>query len=226
MKYFFLTALSTICFFTKKINAQSEFFSELSVTKFFMLPNRNTIVVSPSAKHIYDDIGWRRYGVSGEFRHAISNWDLIGGIGNFYTFDNNIDNYFEFRPYLALRLNTPMGSKCRFGQIARTELRSFFYQNRDDNETKGRIRYAVNLLYTLSQQEKKAWKVRATCEWYVLKEVSYLERFVGSTEYTFEMIREFSEIKALSLAYKQEQFNKNFSINATTGHTIAIDFTF
>lgn len=221
-----------LCCFLGVVSAcksQIDFFHEFEANKNFTSKNNKyQYIATANWKHFYGGVNWNRLGLNGQVRRRFNQWLLMGGLINIYTYDKDIANYYELRPFIGVGLNTPVGNALQFGQMFRAESRTFFFKNSDLNETNVRLRYNLNLTYTFKENtlRETAWRLRGETEWYILKEQQYQERFVSSNENTIKIIRAFTKNKELALAYRVEKFNANFNTEDNIAHTVAFEYNF
>lgn len=212
----------------EKAIAQYDFFHDIAVSKtYYSADNKNIYSVIPGWKHIYNNIGWRRWSVMGQYKRQLNMWSIGGGVGMFYTFDKDIMNNLELRPYLLLNLKTPITKNIIFSQTLKGELRNFFYKVSDNNFNTNRLRYNLNAVAILSENidKKVKWKLRPEVEWYIQKNANVKERFISSTEYTLTLLKEMRKVE-VGIGYRFERFNKNFLVSDPNAQTISIELNF
>lgn len=220
----FLIALQT----QMKLFAQADFFHDIIVSKtYYTKDEKYAYTIMPGWKRIYNAIGWRRWSATGQVKRQLSPWNIGAGIGVFYTFDKNIKNNIELRPFLLIGLKTPISNGILFSQTLKSELRTLLYKDAEHNSTTGRLRYNINAIAIFHENsvKKTKWKLRPEVEWYLEKNKEINERFVSSTEYTLTLLREIKNIE-VGIGYRLEQFNRNFITTDLNGHTISIEINF
>ncbi len=209
-------------------NAQTEFFHDIAVSKSYYSTDNNTVYTfTPAWKHIYNNVEWRRWSIVGQYKRYLNMWNIGGGIGLFYTFDKDIKNNLELRPYLLVGLKTPMTSRIMFSQTLKGELRSFFYDQSDSNFSTNRLRYNLNTVIILNENVQKnvKWKFRPEVEWYIQKVANIRERFINSTEYTLTFLKEMKKVE-IGIGFRLERFNRNFLVSDPNGQTISVEINF
>ncbi len=229
MKLYIIIAIGFLLVSSYKLFGQDDFFHEIEIKKEFYDSDEWTFEAASNWKHIYDEVGWRRWSIDAIVKRKLDNWAISGGIVNYFTFNEDIYNCFEVRPHLSVQLKTPVVNKFTFLQQLRSEWRTFIYtQGNSKNESYGRLRYKIGGLYTLSEKKEleTAWKVRGDIEWYFLKDPTIGERFPNSRQYTLKVIREFKAGKELSFGYKLEYFYKNVQNKDGNGHTLILGYGF
>jgi len=225
IKFFYSICIAQIFFSTTF--GQTDLFHEITVNKNFYSKKNITYTVSPQWKHIYNDIGWRRWSVNGQIKKQLNIWSIGGGIGAYYVFDKNIQNNLEIRPYLFLSLKSTITKNIYLNQTLKSDFRYFLFENSTNNFSTTRLRYNINIptvLYQNKSNEVK-WKIKPEIEWYILKNKNINERFINSTEYALTFLRESKKVE-IGIGYRLEKFNKNLLITDPNGHTILLEINF
>lgn len=224
-KYFIICL---IVLFGLNTNAQSEFFHEIEIGTQVLEKESFNIDVTASWKHLYDEVGWRRWGVNTKVTKKTNNWSLNGGLAIYFTFHKEIDNFLEVRPYIGIGLKTRISDKLDFKQRIRTEWRNFIYSGDSDNENYLRPRYKIGLDYLLSENEEthEGWKLVTDFEWYFNKDTASGERFAQSREFGFKIIRELKNKHEIGLGYKYEKLTKLFHNHEENGNIIVLEYRF
>lgn len=208
--------------------AQTEFFHEISLSKTLYSQDKKTIyTIMPSWKHIYDDIGWRKWSLLGQVKRQYNNWYIGGGFGGFYTFDKDIQNNLELRPFAVVSLKNAIINKMMLTQSLKYEWRYFIYSNKEYNFNTSRLRYNLNIVTVIHEnlERKTNWKLRNEVEWYLLKSNNIRERFINSTEYALMFLREIGKVE-WGIGYRIERFNRNFLVDDPNGHTVVVEVNF
>lgn len=218
-------SLILIFFLTKFGFSQTEYFHEIEIGTEVLEKEIFALEVNASWKHIYDEIGWRRWGINAMAIKDVKNWTFYGGLTTFYTFNKNIDNFLELRPQVGLGLKTEITDKFFMNQRLLGEWRTFYYSGENEEENYTRTRYRLMLNYIISENEEKAtaWKIKPSIEWYFTKNVAIGERFAQSREYTFKLIRGFKNKHELGIGYRLEKFIKFIEENET-GHIFLLEY--
>lgn len=98
---------------------------------------------------------------------ALKNLVLRAGIGNFFTFSDDIQNRWELRPYQGVFWVWPR-SKINFDHYVRLEERFDFNTVDWSSENSLRGRYRLRLRFLFAQSEPyRFWRVQASGEFFV-----------------------------------------------------------
>lgn len=230
MRCFSFVLISTIALLTapNRLSGQLDFFHDVAVNKNFSSKDSIKIYsVISGWKHIYNEIGWKRLTLMGQAKAQFSAWNFGGGLGMIYTFDKDIQSNMELRPYAMIGLKTKISSTLIFSQLLRSEFRTFFFSNSENNYASTRLRYNLNLPIILYENRTKGfkWKIRPEMEFYFQQVNSSKERFNSSTEYALTVLREGKKME-IGIGYKLERFNRNFNSEDPNGQTITAEFNF
>jgi hypothetical protein len=88
--------------------------------------------------------GWHRIYARPSVRYHISKlWEVQGGIGFFYSFNELISDRFEIRPWQGIKLNWPRFEKILFNHLIRFEERFSFRTNDWQSSFEFRMRYKL-----------------------------------------------------------------------------------
>ncbi len=207
--------------------AQDEFFNELEFRADVFENEKWTLRITPSWKHIYDEVGWRRLGLGFTAIRKLNNWHLLGGLYNSYTFNKEIDNLYELRPWAGIGLYTPISERILFYQKAKAEWRNLFISGEDTkNENYGRLRYRMDLHFLLSENEEKntEWKLKTSAEWYFLKDPASGERFPNSREFGLKFVHKFKNNHEIGFGYKIESFYEAVHHEGGNGHIFLLEY--
>ncbi|MCH5599307.1 hypothetical protein [Niabella ginsengisoli] len=126
---------STLLFFMLVINPlallaqeeeKDELFHEIEVAHSYINNEKWRGVVAANWKHIYDENGWRRWGGDAYISRKLKIFSFEAGVTASYTFDKDIVNYFEARPWIGLRTDFELGDRLALMQKFKTESRHFF----------------------------------------------------------------------------------------------------
>lgn len=213
-----------LCLLTGKAFSQ-EVFHDLEINKIFQNTEKWKIDAAMNWKHIYDEVGWRRWGASGMVTQKMGIFGLRAGLMAFYTFDKDIVNHWELRLWLGVQLKNKIADQLYLIQEVRGEWRNIFYA---DNQYKGNIRtrYKVGLEYEFPENEEaktKGWGLATEAEWYFIKDKDIAsERFNNTREISFIATKGISEKTILGFGYKFETLNKNIYSHTENGHNIVV----
>ncbi|WP_103070160.1 DUF2490 domain-containing protein [Aquimarina sediminis] len=226
MKHTYILLL--IIGFSFNLKAQTEFFHEFEVTKELKDTESWNIQITGNWKHLYEEPSWRRLGISGLAIKKLQNWQLLGGMNTYYTFDKEIDNFIELKPYLGLALKTKIIERLDLKQQFKGEWRNFLFSEEIEDENYGRLRYKIGIEYLFKENEEipKEWKLVGTIEWYFLREHLTKERFSNSREYSFKILHKLTNGQEIGLGFLYEEFNQLFGQENKSGTTILLEYRF
>ncbi len=208
--------------------AQNEFFHELSIGTEVFEKESFYITLDASWKHLYEEIGWRRWGLGTKATKEINGWSFVGGFAGYYTFHKEINNFTELRPQIGIGLNTKISRKLVFFQQMHTEWRAFFYSGSINEENYLRPKYKIGIDYILNESEEihQSWNLRATIEWYFNKDIATGERFAQSRDHGLKIIRDLKNGHEIGLGYKLEIFSKLLDNKHENGHILLLEYGF
>lgn len=229
MRTLLLLFFGLIFFCPRSVNGQEredEFFHELEITYPFLKKEKWQGKASANWKHIYDEIGWRRWGIDATISRSIKFLRLEAGITANYTFDKEIINYTEVRPWIGIRSDLQLSERLLFMQKVKVESRQFFYEEVYANEQRIRSRLLLAMKYDLLD-EREDWKLNPTGEWYFVGRNADAERFVNSVEFGLRLIKVFPNDHELAFGYKIESYKKsNVENNTKRGHIFVLEYGF
>jgi len=205
---------------------KDELFHEIEVTYTFVNNDKWRGAVTTNWKHIYDEIGWGRWGGDVYISRKIKLIAIESGITVNYTFDKDIVNYLDVRPWLGLRSDLQLSERTFLMQKFKIESRNLYFDESYRNEHLLRSRYLLSLKYNLFKDQEN-WKLNPTTEWYFIDRQVDAERFVNSVEFGIRIIRVFENENELAFGYKIESFKKtNLSENSGRGHILVLEYGF
>lgn len=205
---------------------KDEFFHEIEVAYTFVNNDKWTGAVTTNWKHIYDEIGWRRWGGDIYISRKIKSIAIESGITVNYTFDKDIVNYLDVRPWLGLRSDLQLSERTFLMQKFKIESRNLYFDESYRNEHLLRSRYLLSLKYNFFKDQEN-WKLNPTTEWYFIDRQVDAERFVNSVEFGIRIIKVFENENELAFGYKIESFKKtNLSENSGRGHILVLEYGF
>lgn len=205
---------------------KDEFFHEIEISHTYINNDKWRGAVAANWKHIYDEIGWRRWGADIYISRKIKSVAIESGITVNYTFDQDIVNYWDLRPWLGLRSDLKLNDRFLLMQKFKIESRNLYFDDSYKNEHLLRSRYLLSLRYNFLK-DKESWKLNPTTEWYFIDRQADAERFVNSVEFGLRVIKVFENENELAFGYKIETFKKtNLSENSGRGHIIIIEYGF
>lgn len=194
-------------FFSQYAYSQSEFFHEIAFEKKFIDREEWEFVGEANAKHLYNEPGWRRWAVSLAGVRKFNRVNLTCGFNGYYTFDKSIVNFFETRPWTALQLTIPMGSKISLRQRLRYEWR--FFNTEEKNSTREnyrRLRYTIGFDIPIQDKNESSWKVRPYFEWFFIRDPAAFERFSNERDFGLIVIKRFKNEHDLSFGFTREVY--------------------
>ena len=207
-----------------------EVFAEGLVAGTIFEKEHTSIRLSGSWKHFFEEEeGWKRGTFTGRVKRNAGIWDLIGGLSTLYTFDKEIDNFYEFRPWAAVGLNTPINERLLFKQVFKGELRNVFFseeQKADITSWRTRVKGLLEYLIEENEEEGTEWFMAAGVEWYIVEDQISRERYAGTREYSGEIGRKFPNHHTLVIEYVYEEFSDLFGETDNSGHTISFRYLF
>lgn len=214
------------------IGQENQFFSEISATYKVKETYNWLYKATPYWKHIYDEVGWRRIGFNFEADRKLSVWTLMGGVENSYTFNPEIENYFELRPWLGVGLKTQISNRFAFRQQLKGEWRNLIFSSDYEYEKKdrsyGRARYLIGFDILMAENLVKNNDLNLSIynEWFYLKSASTGESFANSRLFGFKLGYDFSKERRIILGYKVENFLANSNTPDRKGHTVFVEYIF
>jgi|GEM_PF-1941357 len=202
---------------------QSDFFTNFSLGKNFSRDRKllNSAVVW---KHIYNDIGWSRIAFNNKAQYAFKDWRLLGGMNLQYTFDREMENLLEIRPWLGVGLKNEIVPGLNFEQEVRAEYRIFFYPGMSGRNYI-RTRVEAMFSYNLEKIKLDKWDVHCGYVWYIIKDPLRGERYSDSREFKFLVSSNFQGGK-LTFGYKNEKFRLIENRSVFRAHTFEISYIF
>jgi hypothetical protein len=220
---FFLILFSIIC---QNTYSQDEFFHEIVIEKKLIENEQWEIVGEANFKYIYDEIGWRRWGMSVVGIRKIQKFNVLAGANGYYTFDKSITNFFEIRPWMALQLNFPIVSEIYLRQSLKYEWRFFYSEvNNSTKENYRRLRYQIGFDIPLQGKEESSWKFRPHFEWLFIRDPATFERFSNERDYGILFLKKFSNDHEISFGYKLEEFYDDRTKHGN-GHIVVVGYSF
>jgi|GEM_PF-1179129 len=205
---------------------KDELFHEIEVAYTFVNNDKWRGAIITNWKHIYDEIGWGRWGGDIYISRKIKSIAIESGITVNYTFDKDIVNYLDVRPWLGLRSDLQLSERTFLMQKFKIESRNLYFDESYRNEHLLRSRYLLSLKYNLFKDQEN-WKLNPTTEWYFIDRQVDAERFVNSVEFGIRIIKVFENENELAFGYKIESFKKtNLSENSGRGHILVLEYGF
>lgn len=198
----------------KPLWSQEIFLTETDLTKELWKTDNWQFQATVNWKHIYDEIGWSRIGLSPVLSRLEGGWRFSGGIVSSFTFDSEIDNFWELRPWVAVNFNFLLLKTIRVGQRFRSEWREFVSAGSTRRANYHRFRYALNLGFRLWDDPR--WSQRLHFEQYFLDSPADNERFPTERDYNLTFFYQLANEHQLSVGFEVESYF--FSELGNTGH--------
>jgi hypothetical protein len=168
-RYFFVSILLLVVGINETTHAQSQSGVSKQIwidvnPSYFINPHFEIFGDIGARKEIEND-GWWRFVV----RPSIRTWlggrfYLTAGIGNFFTFNEIIENRWELRPFQGLEFNWPRW-KTPLHHYIRLEERFDFNTETWNSKNSVRLRYRLNISYRWgAHQPGRFWQATASGE--------------------------------------------------------------
>lgn len=211
--FFFLTSTFSLVF------GQNDFFTTISASKRKLVSEKLSYAAAFDWKHIYNDVAWDRLGVSMEADYQQNFWTLEAGGVVQYTFDKQISNYFELRPWIGIRLENQIIPNLSFVQEVKAEWRNFIFRDaQDDNYIRTTLETSFN--YNLDKLGFSEWMVNSGYVWYFLKDPALGERFANSKEFMFSIRKKGKN--SFLIGYKYERYRKFLEEGNVRAHSLEL----
>ncbi len=162
-------------------------------------------------KHLYGEEGWSRTSFDIKTERELGVITFIGGLKNNYTFDNDIENYWEIRPWIGFELTNKLTKKLVLNQELKGEFRNFFF-NDDEYDFNFRTKFKVGLEYPLKyieEEEEEDWIISTEVEWFFLRNEELNERYINSREYSILMSKKINKNRLLTFGARFEEYSNN-----------------
>jgi len=226
MKKYVLSFLSfLLIIWSHQALAQDEFFNEIVIEKKLIENEEWEFVGEANFKNLYDEPSWRRWGVSFAGVRKIKRFRIHGGVNSFYTFNRDITNFFEVRPWTAVQYNIPINGKIILKQRLKYEWR-FFYTEGDNStrENYGRLRYQIGIDIPIPSEEESSWIIRPYFEWFFIRDPATFERFPNERDYGVMIVKSLKNEHELFFSYRLEEFY-NIDTERSNGHIFLIGYS-
>jgi hypothetical protein len=205
---------------------QQEFFHELVLEKKLIENEKWELVGEANFKYLYNEPAWRRWGMAFTGVRKIKRFRFSGGVNGYYTFNRNITNFFELRPWTALQFEIPIVSEIILRQRLRYEWRFFYTDgNNSTNENYGRLRYQIGFDIPISGKEEASWKIRPFFEWFFIREPATFERFSNERDFGLMAIKHFKNEHELSFGFTSEIYY-DLNNEREFGYVIMVAYSF
>ena len=210
----------------QKAWAQDEFFHEIAIEKKLKEKEKWELTGEATFKHLYDQPAWSRWGISFAGAREIKRFKVSGGFNALYTFNRDITNFFEIRPWTALSYNFPLVKFFTLRQRLKYEWRFFFTDG--DNATKenyGRLRYQIGIDIPIKSEEETSWKIRPSFEWFFIRKPADFERFSNERDFRLMAIKRCKNEYELSFGVTREIYYK-LNSEPQFGYLFLVAYTF
>ena len=205
---------------------QHEFFHEIALENKLVENEKWECIGEVNFKHLYDEPAWRRLGVSFSGIRTIKQFKLSSGLNSYDTFNRNITDFFEVRPWSALQFNFPILSTIYLRQQLRYEWRFFFTKEvSNSKENYGRLRYKIAFDFPIPSKEESSWKIRPYFEWFFIKDPAAFERFSNERDFGLMAIKRFKNEQEFSFGFTREVY---YDLNSEKeyGYIILLSYSF
>ena len=227
MKKYLLGIISfLLIIFSDETLAQDEFFHEIVIEKKLIENEEWEFVGEVNFKHLYNEPAWRRWGVSFAGVRKIKRFRIHGGVNSYYTFNRDITNFFEVRPWTALQYNISIVEEITLRQRLKYEWR--FFHTQSDNSTRvnyRRLRYQIGIDILMPSEEELSWIIRPYFEWFFIRDPATFERFPNERDYGVTIIKSLKNDRELFFSYRLEEFY-NIETERGNGHIFLIGYSF
>lgn len=206
--------------------AQDEVFHELRIEKELVENEEWQFIGEANFKYLYAEQAWRRWGASFAGIRRFGNFRVHAGLNSFYTFNRDITNFFEVRPWSALRYHVALFSNLTLRQRLQYEWR-LFYTDADNSvrENYKRLRYQIGVDIPVFGEKEASWVIRPYFEWFLIRDPATFERFPNERDYGLTVIKNLRNEHELRLTYRLEEFY-NVESESGNGHIVLIGYSF
>jgi len=208
MKKYLLGIFSGLfIFLSHQALSQNEFFHEIVVEKKLVEKKEWELIGEANFKYVYDEPAWRRWGLSFSGIRKIKRFNVMGGLNSYFTFNRDITNFFEMRPWAAAQFKFPIVKDIVLRQQLKYEWR-FFYTEAEPNtnENYGRLRYQIGIDIPIPGKEESSWTIRPYFEWFFIKDPAQFERFSNERDFGLMAIKRFKNEDKLSFGFTREVY--------------------
>jgi len=175
-------------------------------------------------KNLYGEEGWSRASFDLKTRKEIGVIGLIGGLKNNYTFDEDIVNFWEIRPWIGVELVNKLSSKLLLKQELKGEFRNFFFSD-SEYDFNFRTKFKIGLEYPLKSveaEEGEGWIMATEVEWFFLRNEEINERYINSREYSILVSKKVLEGRLLSFGIRFEEYSNNLENESDKAITVVL----
>ena len=175
-------------------------------------------------KNLYGEEGWSRASFDLKTRKEIGVIGLIGGLKNNYTFDEDIVNFWEIRPWIGVELVNKLSSKLLLKQELKGEFRNFFFSD-SEYDFNFRTKFKIGLEYPLKSveaEEGEGWIMATEVEWFFFRNEEINERYINSREYSILVSKKVLEGRLLSFGIRFEEYSNNLENESDKAITVVL----
>jgi len=171
-------------------------------------------------RYRHNDPSWWTVNTRPSVRFMQGNWiEPRGGIGFFYTFNQNISDRFEVRPWQGALVRWPtLAHRLNFKHYFRLEERLLFQTQNDwDFSAKLRLRYQIGTRIPLPIIGRHDLSLPLTAEWFVRIQGSVNESFSDRARYTVGIADKVNDMWSVELLFTVQNSrvgdDKTFSVS-------------
>ncbi len=190
--------------FPQGLKAQDSFLHEIDLSTDLWKNEHWQLQATGIWKHIHNNIGWSRVGLNPTLNYRTGPWTLSGGLSNYYTFDSEIQNFWEVRTWVGASFTFRLLKGVDVGQRIRSEWRKFFSSGDIRWENYHRFRYALWLGFRL--WDNPNWSQRLQVEQYILDAPADRERFPTERDFNLSFFHKLPNAHQFSFGFELEFF--------------------
>jgi len=207
MKYTISIIFISLFFYA---SAQTEVFHDFSISYKLKDSQKWDVESELEWKHLYGEEAWSRTSLDVFATRKLGVISFIGGLKNNYTFDKNIVNFWEIRPWIGLELENKLTKKLIFKQELKGEFRNLFF-NDNTYDFNFRTKFNAALEYPLKEveEEEEDWILSTQIEWFFLRNEEINERLINSREYSLLISKNIQNNRLLTVGIRLEEYSNN-----------------
>jgi len=163
---------------------------------------------------------WRSVYVRPSIRYHLARFPCEGrgGLGVFYSYNEDDPNQLEVRPWLGLLLKWPKIGRMTFSSYVRVEDRLIWTLGEDSFDSQLRFRYKLGTKIPLvSKQQEKFWFFPVSAEWFMNVGQDVADKFAGRLRldggvgyvFSWVWVAEFHVILQESRSGQSQQFESD-----------------
>lgn len=229
--YLFFFGISCALINPMRINAQSEFSSEIFLKKNLeikKIKENQDINVGARWRSLWLNPQVNRLELSGEYTLQSKSWVWTGGLRNFYSIQKSTFNNFELRPFIGGSFRIPITNRFDYIQYLRLEMRNQFFSNSNLNNTALRSRIRVGIDYDFNINKNLSFKDARLVFDYELfsSNNNNIERFKDTEQFRISLIKKLAEGNTIAIRYfTRTAFDLDLN-RSSRGHFVRIDYVF